>query len=112
MIDRAQPLLADLLGGRQPVHDGHLDVHDHQVGLQIQRQLDGLLTIAGLADHVIAGLAEHLDEVEADERLVLGDDDPARGAARAVSDFVMNILTECRHSTPHLGVDRCAGSGT
>jgi hypothetical protein len=27
------------------VHDGHLDVHDHQVGLQVARQLDGLLPL-------------------------------------------------------------------
>ncbi|GAA1874469.1 hypothetical protein GCM10009814_00760 [Lapillicoccus jejuensis] len=38
-------------------------------------QLDGLLAVAGLADDVVPQLAEHLREVEADERLVLGHDD-------------------------------------
>ena len=36
------------------------------------------LAVAGLADDVVALLREHLDEVEADQRLVLGDDDSSR----------------------------------
>ncbi len=35
------------------------------------RELDGPLTVAGLADDVIASLDEHLGEVKADDRLIL-----------------------------------------
>ena len=41
---------------------------------------DGLLAVAGLAHDVETAVAEHLDDVEADQRLVLGDDDAAGGA--------------------------------
>ena len=33
--------------------------------------------VIGFADDVVADLTEHLHDVEADDRLVLGDDDPA-----------------------------------
>ncbi len=38
---------------------------------------DGGLAVAGLADDVEAVVAEDLDDVEADQRFVLGDDDAA-----------------------------------
>ena len=94
--DRADPLLADLLGGGDAVHDRHLDVHDDDVGLELDGHLDGLLAVAGLADDLVAGLAEHLGEVEADDGLVLGHEDALgrRGGPRAA------------------GSHSCAGSGT
>ena len=56
----------------------HLDVHDHQVGLEALGQLDGLLAVAGLADDLVALLAQHLGQVEPDECFVLGDEDAVR----------------------------------
>ena len=38
----------------EPVDAGHLDVHQHQVGLEAGRQFDGLLAVLGLADHLEA----------------------------------------------------------
>ena len=72
----------ELLGGGQSVEDGHLDVHDDEVGLDLLGELDGLLAVARLTDDVVALLAEHLDEVEADQGLVLGDEDPGRALDR------------------------------
>jgi len=43
-----------------------------------------LLAVTGLADDVETRIAEHLDDVEADESFVLGDDDPADGRTRGI----------------------------
>ena len=40
-------------------------------------QADGLLTICGLRDDLVAGVGESLDDVKADEGLVLSDEHPA-----------------------------------
>ena len=50
-----------------------------QVGPVLLGQLDRRLAVAGLADDVVPLLGEHLGEVHPDQRLVLGDDDPAAG---------------------------------
>ena len=71
--------LAGDLGGRvDAVASGHLDVHDHQVGPQALGEFDGLLPVAGLAHDLVSLLAQHLGEIEPDERLVLGDENAAR----------------------------------
>ena len=70
-------LVEDLLGGGNAVHDGHLDVHDAQVGLVLLDEAHGLLAVGGLGDDLVSRLGEGLDNVEADERLVLCDDDAA-----------------------------------
>ncbi len=54
---------------------GHLYVQDHQVGRELLHQLDRTVAVRCLADHRPALLLEQLDEVESDQRLVLGDDD-------------------------------------
>ena len=51
-----------------------------QVGAVLLGQLDGGLPVAGLAHDVVPLLGEHLGEVQADQRLVLGDDDACGGA--------------------------------
>ena len=71
----------DLLGGREPVEHRHLDVEDDQVGTQLLRPVDGLLAVADLGDDGVPLLLEHFLEVEADEGLVLGDEDTDRLAA-------------------------------
>jgi hypothetical protein len=68
-------LAGDLAGGGQPVEAGHLDVEDGEVGLELAHELDGLVASAGLADDLVALLLEGLLQVEADDGLVLGDDD-------------------------------------
>ena len=76
--DRGDPGAGDPLGGGDAVEDRHLDVQDHQVGAVLLGQLDRLLAVAGLPDDVVPLLGEHLGEVHADQRLVLGDHDAAR----------------------------------
>ncbi len=68
-----------LLCGGDPVQDRHLHVQDDQVGAQRGGQLHGGGAVAGLAADLVALLLEHLDEVEPDQRLVLGHDDASRG---------------------------------
>ena len=90
--DRGDALRGDGLGRGDAVELGHLDVEDDQVGPVLAGQRDRGLAVAGLADDLEVLLGQHLGEVHADERLVLGDDDAAprpagvrlarRGAAR------------------------------
>src|SRR5699024_6970615 len=49
-------------------------VHDHQVRLEFGGQIHGALAVGGFPRHLVADLAQHLDQVEADQRLVLGDE--------------------------------------
>ena len=81
------PLLRDPLGRGDAVELGHLDVEHDQVGAVLLDQLDRPLAVAGLAHDVIPLLAEHLGEVEPDQRLVLRDHDArarrASGACRS-----------------------------
>ena len=77
--DGRDVVLGELLGGRDAVELGHLDIHDHQVGPQLGGQRDRGLAVSGLADDVEAVVAQDLDDVETDQRLVLGDDDTSRG---------------------------------
>ena len=65
----------------EAVEPGHLDVEDGDVGLVRPDQLDGLVAPAGLADDLVALLLEGLLQVEADDGLVLGDDDAGRHRA-------------------------------
>ena len=71
-------LLSDLGSRVDTVATRHLDVHDHQVGLEAFGQLDGFLAVAGLADDLVAFLPQHLGQVEPDECFVLGDEDTVR----------------------------------
>ena len=72
------PLAGDPLRRRDAVEHRHLHVEDDQVGTQLLGQVDGLLAVAGLADHLVALVGQHLGEVHADQRLVLGDHDAHR----------------------------------
>ena len=53
-------------------------------GRNLLGQFDGLLAVAGLADDLVALFAEHLGEVQPDERLVLGDQHAVRLVASRV----------------------------
>ena len=76
--DRGDVALREALGRRDAVELGHLHVHDDEVGAQLGRQGDRRLAIAGLTDDLVAVVAQDLDDVEADERLILRHDDTAR----------------------------------
>jgi hypothetical protein len=71
---RARPGGDDPARRLDPVHVGHADVHQHDVGALALGQRDGLGAVAGLADdlHVLLGVEDHA-EAAAHERLVVGD---------------------------------------
>ena len=77
--DRDRPLLEDLARGLDPVEPGHLDVHHGQVGLVLAGERDRLLAVTRLGDDLVACALEQLAQVEADDRLVFGDQDAHRG---------------------------------
>ncbi len=73
--DRGAALARDLAGRGEPVETRHLDVEDGEVGLELAHELDRLVATTRLADDLVALLLEGLLQVEADDGLVLGDDD-------------------------------------
>ena len=78
--DRYRPLLEDAPGGFDAVEARHLHVHDGEVWLELARQLDRLDAVARLTADLEAGLLEQRAQIEADDRLVLGDEDSHAGA--------------------------------
>ena len=75
--DGAVVLLENPLRRGDAVGHRHLDVKNAQIGIMLISQADGLLTICGLRDDLVAGVGESLDDVKADEGLVLSDEHPA-----------------------------------
>ncbi len=72
--------------GLDPVQLGHPDVHQHDVGPQLARLVDGLEPVAGLADdlEIVLGVEDHA-EAGAHERLVVGDQQADAHEARLSS---------------------------
>ena len=71
----ADALLADHLGNLETVHARHLHVEDREVGLEFANEFQRVVAPSGLAHHVVALFTKGLQQIEADDRLVLGDDD-------------------------------------
>ena len=76
--DRCDVALREPLCRRDAVELRHLHVHDDEVGAQLGRECHRRLAVAGLSDDLVAVVAEDLDDVEADEGLVLRHDHAAR----------------------------------
>ena len=74
--DRDRPLVEDSPRRLDPVEPRHLHVHDREIGLVLAGELHSLLTVACLGTNLEPGASEHLDQVEPDDRLVFGDQDP------------------------------------
>ena len=71
----------DAPGGFQAVHPGHPDVHQHHVGALAAGQVDRLRAVGGLAHHLeVVGRVDQHVEPGADQRLVVGEQDPDHGA--------------------------------
>jgi hypothetical protein len=67
--------LFELARGLQAVEDRHGNVEDDQVGLALQREVNGFLAVAGFgAEFVILLLFEHSAKHFADERIVVSDE--------------------------------------
>src|SRR5690606_13607468 len=68
-------------GGGQPVHPGHLDVHEYHVGPQVCGEGHGGSAVTRLADHLDVRLRPENDpEPGPDQVLVVGEEDPDRPA--------------------------------
>ena len=81
-----QPLVRDdLLGGLDAVDCGHLDVDEHDIRAVLCGKRHRLLAAGGLGDHldVVFGFEQRPDAA-ADQRLVVGDEDPYHDRARAL----------------------------
>ena len=52
MDSRVDIGIAHASGGLKAVDARHVEVHQNQVGFDLLRQADGVLTVAGLADHL------------------------------------------------------------
>jgi peptidoglycan/LPS O-acetylase OafA/YrhL len=67
----------DAAGRLDPVHHGHPDVHEHDVGAGAAGQVDGLPAVEGLADDVDVRLGvEDQPEARPDQGLVVGEQHP------------------------------------
>ena len=74
----------DAPGRLDPVEHGHADVHQHDVGPEPARRRDRVLAVGRFADDAEVGLAvEDLAQPDADERLVVGDQDVVIGSGAA-----------------------------
>ena len=82
-------LRADHLARLNAVHFRHLDVQDHDVGLEFAGQFHGLGAVAGLADDLMAHVFQCLPQVQPDDRLVVRDYD----TQRFHSGCVVSLLT-------------------
>src|SRR5579884_48114 len=86
------------------VRTGHLDVHDHQIRPELARQVDGALAVARLAHNQVAEAGQHLLEIHADHRLVVGDDDARLSAQAAASTRLRGNDTRTRTPWPFSSV--------
>jgi hypothetical protein len=62
--------------GRQAVHARHRDVHHHDIGLHLDRELDGDFSVRGFGDdlHIRLTLDQEFQALPQD-RVVVGDED-------------------------------------
>ena len=68
------------LGRLQPVHHGHPDVHEHDVGAGRANDVHGLTTVGRLADHREAlFVGDEFADGGADQGLVVGEYDGDHG---------------------------------
>ena len=74
--DRDRALVEDSPGGLDPVELRHLDVQKSQVRALGAGQEDRFFAVAGLGADLETGVLEQGPEVEPDDRLVFGDQDP------------------------------------
>ena len=77
--DRLLP--ADRDGGVDPVHVGHLDVGDHQVGTHGPALLDQLPAGLGHGHHLMAQAGEDPPKIVPHVGLIVGDGDSQRTAS-------------------------------
>ena len=74
--DRDRSLVQDPPRGLDAVEARHLHVHDREIGLLRAGELDRLLAVARLGANLEACALEQVLEIETNDRLVFGDEDP------------------------------------
>jgi hypothetical protein len=72
-------VLGESLRRGDPVEEWHLDIHDDQIRSKLGRESHRGLTVTGLANHLESVVSESFNDIEANERLVLGNYDSAGG---------------------------------
>ena len=69
-------LLFERPRGHQTVHVGHRDVHDHDIRLHLDRELEGDLSVRGFGDHLHIRLTLDQEfQALSQDRVVVGDED-------------------------------------
>ena len=66
----------------EPVHLGHLDIHDHDVRLEPTKQIEGRASVLRRLDRV-AGLEQHPQRLAGTQLVVDDENAPERGGGRA-----------------------------
>ena len=73
-------------GGFQPIHFGHLDVHEHDIRIELLRELDRLGAVSGLANDLEVGFGlEYQAEARPHELLVVSQQHAHRHARPPLS---------------------------
>ena len=71
--------LANEAGGGQAIHDGHPEIHEDEVRLQLVAERDGFLAIARLAhDHQIWFATEQQTQAGPSQLMIINDEQPSR----------------------------------
>ena len=68
----------DRARGGDPVHADHDDVHEHDVGAEVDGEVDRVAAVVGLGDDDDPGVLERRAHAAAEHRVVVGDDDARR----------------------------------
>ena len=100
---RARWISADGLRGRDPVHDGHPDVHQDDVGRESPRRCHRIGAVRCLADHLHVRLgAEQFADRSSDETLIV--DDEYSNHNRSASGRATGMSTASRKVSPCVSV--------
>lgn len=85
--------------GADPVHHRHQQIHEDDVGQQVSRQFDGLLTVGSLANHLelVLGVEEHPKALTHDAVIVDHENADGHLAAKTYSSGWMGQMSQMHH---------------
>ena len=87
-------LSGQTLGGLQPVHVRHRQVHEHHVGLELPCQGDRLAAIPCLSDYLDALRFKQAAEPITEQGVVIGDEDAHRSISLSASFEIVRYGAE------------------
>ena len=77
----ARVTVTDAAHRLEPVEFGHADVDDDHIGIHLVNEIEQLLPVAGLRNHIdLVGVLEDEAESPADHGVVIGEDNPNRAS--------------------------------